>query len=182
MQVKEARATPEHGHAPWRAPSGSPKGSRPVARIGSPGLAQMTRRALEMPGARLRVRLAPGKPLRPETASQQPSEATSPDLLMVAHRFPAVLMLHRLAALAVTCATFPASTHEPAARPAPGSHAWIIRQDASAPAGRSRARTRRPVLAAVCARASTDGGRHQPKAGSSDRSPTRHSLPAAPFS
>jgi len=46
---------------------------------------------------------------------------------MLALRLPAVLVLHRLAALAVACATFPASTHEPAARPAPGSHAWIIR-------------------------------------------------------
>src|SRR5215475_10537402 len=36
-------------------------------------------------------------------------------------------MLHRLAALAVTCATFLASAYELAARPAPGSHVWIIR-------------------------------------------------------
>jgi len=137
----------------------------PVPSLSPERPAQMTRRAPEMPGARLISGLPLGKPSRPETASQQPSKAASPDLLMVAHRFPAVLMLHRLAALAVTCATFPASTHKPAARPAPGSHAWIIRQDASAPAGRSRARLRRAALAAVCARASTGGGRHQPKAG-----------------
>jgi hypothetical protein len=37
-----------------------------------------------------------------------------------------VLMLHRLAALAVMRSAFPASTHEPAARPAPRSHSWII--------------------------------------------------------
>jgi hypothetical protein len=46
---------------------------------------------------------------------------------MLALRFPAVLMLHRLAAFAVTGATFAAHPHEPAARAAPGSHAWIIR-------------------------------------------------------
>lgn len=146
---------------------GSPKGSKPVAWIGSPGLAQMTRRAQKCRRP-AQVRLASGRPSRPETVSQQPSEAASPDLLMVAHRFPAVLMLHRLAALAVTCATFPARAHEPAARPAPGSHAWIIRQDASAPAGRRRARIRRPVLAAVCTQTSTGGGRRHPEAGSSD--------------
>ena len=75
----------------------------------------------------MQLRFAVGKPSLPETPSQQPSEGPSPDLPMLALRFPAVLMLHRLAALAVTCATFPARTHEPAARPAPGSHAWIIR-------------------------------------------------------
>jgi len=123
--------------------------------------------------AGLKVRLSPGKPSRAETASQQPSEAASPDLLVVAHRFPAVLMLHRLAALAVTCATFPARTHEPAARPAPGSHAWIIRPDASAPAGRSRARIRRPVLAAVCTQAST-GRRPAPPWGRQQRQIWRH--------
>jgi hypothetical protein len=141
-----------------------------VAWIGSPGLAQMTRRAPEMPAPGSGSACPCGKPSRPQTVSQQPSEAASPDLLMVAHRFPAVLMLHRLAALAVACATFPARTHEPAARPAPGSHAWIIRQDASAPAGHSRARIGRPVLAAVCMQASTGGGRRHPGAGTSDRS------------
>ena len=86
-------------------------------------------------------------------------------------------MLHRLAALAVTCATFPARTHEPAARPAPGSHAWIIRQDASAPAGHGRVRIRRPVLAAVCTQAPTGGGqrrqRSRPAVTDENRRPAR---------
>jgi len=36
-------------------------------------------------------------------------------------------MLHLLAAAAVTGTAYSAGTHKPAARPAPGSHAWIIR-------------------------------------------------------
>jgi len=38
-----------------------------------------------------------------------------------------VVVLHLLAAAAVPGAAFSAGTHKPAARPAPGSHAWIIR-------------------------------------------------------
>jgi hypothetical protein len=53
--VQRALPTPGHGSPPLASPIGSPKGSKPVARIGSPGLAQMTRRAPEMPGTRLRL-------------------------------------------------------------------------------------------------------------------------------
>src|SRR5215469_3730240 len=66
-----------------------------------------------------------GKPSRPAAWAQEPSEAVPPGVLL-ALGFPAVLMLHGLAALAVARAAFAARADELAARPAPGSHAWII--------------------------------------------------------
>lgn len=54
------------------------------------------------------------------------------------------LMLHWLAALAVTCTAFPASIHIPAACPAPGGHAWIMRDRVGDGPARARLLPGRP--------------------------------------